>query len=159
MMGRDGIAGLVVLVVSVFLYALTFRIEANTLVPVSPAFYPRMVLGATAVLSFVMLVVDLIAHRRAPPVAKPAQPAAPRYDMVVVLFAIFTVYVLALPYLGFRISTLVFIAVMQGAMDFPRTPRRWVVVVLVAIATTAATYYMFEAYLQVLLPRGRWTDF
>src|SRR6185437_4751642 len=145
MMGRDGIAGLVMLVVSVFLYALTFRIHPNSLVPVSPAFYPRIVLGSTAVLSLAMLVVDLIAHRRAPRTEKPAQAAArPRYDMVAVLFAIFTVYVLVLPYLGFRISTLAFIAVMQGAMDFPRTPRRWVVVAIVAIATTAATYYMFE---------------
>lgn len=161
-MGRDGIAGLVVLVVSLVLLGLTFRIEANPLVPVSPAFYPRLVLGATAVLSFLMIVFDVVGrHRREAPAAKAApKPAARvRYDLVAVLFAIFAVYVLSLPYLGYRISTAAFLAVMQFAMSRPRTPRAWIVLALVALIATAATYYMFEGYLQVLLPRGRWTDF
>jgi hypothetical protein len=160
-MGRDGIAGLVVLVVSLVLLGLTFRIQSNPLVPVSPAFYPRLVLGSTAFLSFLMVVFDLAARRRAPAAATAAKaPAAkPRYDMVVVMFAIFTVYVLLLPYLGFRIATLLFLAAMQYAMARPRTPRAWIVLALVALVATAVTYYMFEVYLQVLLPRGRWTDF
>jgi len=44
-------------------------------------------------------------------------------------------------------------------MSRPRTPRAWIVLALVALLAAAATYYMFEVYLQVLLPRGRWTDF
>jgi len=160
-MGRDGIAGLVVLVVSLALLGLTFRIQSNSLVPVSPAFYPRLVLGTTAVLSFLMVVFDVAARRRVQAAAAPAKAAAarPRYDMVVLLFAIFGVYVVALPWLGFRIATVAFLAVMQYAMARPRTPRAWVVLALVALIATAATYYMFEVYLQVLLPRGRWTDF
>jgi hypothetical protein len=160
-MGRDGIAGLVVLVVSLALLGLTFRIQSNPLVPVSPAFYPRLVLGSTAFLSFLMVVFDLAARRRARAAAAPAKaPAAkPRYDMVAVMFAIFTVYVIVLPYLGFRIATLAFLAGMQYAMARPRTPRAWIVLALVALIATAVTYYMFEVYLQVLLPRGRWTDF
>ena len=161
-MGRDTIAGLVVLVVSLALFGLTFRIQSNPLVPVSPAFYPRLVLGTTAFLSFLMVVFDLAARRRAAAAnAAPPKPRAtkPRYDMVVVMFAIFTVYVLVLPYLGFRIGTVAFLAVIQYAMARPRTAHGWIVLALVALIATAATYYVFEAYLQVLLPRGRWTDF
>jgi len=160
-MGRDTIAGLAVLVVSLVLFGLTFRIQSNPLVPVSPAFYPRLVLGATAVLSALMVAIDLVKRRRArpsPPNAKAAV-AKPRYDMVALLFAIFAVYVLILPYLGFRIATVAFLAAMQYAMARPATARAWVVLALVALIATAATYYMFEVYLQVLLPRGRWTDF
>lgn len=159
-MGRDTIAGLVVLVVSLVLFGLTFGIQSNPLVPVSPAFYPRLVLGSTAFLSFLMIVFDVVARRRAGPAAGPAKAKAkPRYDMVVVMFAIFTVYVLLLPYLGFRIATVAFLAVMQFAMARPSTRRAWIVLALVALIATAVTYYMFEVYLQVLLPRGRWTDF
>lgn len=161
-MGRDGIAGLVVLTVSLVLLGLTFRIESNSLVPVSPAFYPRLVLGTTAVLSFLMVVFDVAARRRAQAAAAaPAKaPAArPRYDMVALLFAIFGAYVLLLPGLGFRVATVAFLAAMQFAMARPRTARAWIVLALVALLATAATYYMFEVYLQVLLPRGRWTDF
>jgi putative tricarboxylic transport membrane protein len=154
--GRDGIAGLVVLVGSLVLLALTFRIESNPLVPVSPAFYPRVVLGLTAALSLILLVTDLIVHRRGG--AEPRKTGL-RYGMVAIMFGIFGAYVLALPYFGFRVATFVFLVAMQYAMDRPRTPRRWIQVLLVALGTTAATYYMFDGYLQVLLPRGRWTGF
>jgi putative tricarboxylic transport membrane protein len=160
-MSRDGIAGLVVLVLSLALYGLTFRIQANSLVPVSPAFYPRMVLGASAVLSFVLLASDLLAQRARRSTPQPATPATPRlrYGMVAIMFAIFALYVVALPYAGFRVATCGFLAVMQWAMDRPRTLRGWIVLVLVAVITTAFTYLMFDTYLQVLLPRGTWTGF
>ena len=48
---------------------------------------------------------------------------------------------------------------MQAALDPPRGMRRWAIVAIVALVATAATYYTFDSYLQVLLPRGRWTDF
>jgi hypothetical protein len=32
-------------------------------------------------------------------------------------------------------------------------------VAAVSIVTTVIVYYVFERYLTVLLPRGRWTDF
>jgi putative tricarboxylic transport membrane protein len=48
---------------------------------------------------------------------------------------------------------------MQALLDQPRNARRWLLVAAVALATTVVTYYVFEAWLLVLLPRGRWTDF
>ena len=50
-MGRDGIAGLVMLAGSVALYGATLPIQSNPLVPVSPALYQRVVLRITALLS------------------------------------------------------------------------------------------------------------
>jgi len=160
-MSRDGIAGLVVLVVSLVLYGLTFRIQANSLVPVSPAFYPRIVLGASAVLALALVAIDVFAQRArrgVPEVPEPPR-TRPRYGLVAILFAIFAVYVMALPYLGFRISTVAFLAVMQAVMEFPRTPRRWMVLAAVALAGTLVAYYTFDTYLQVLLPRGLWSGF
>ena len=43
--------------------------------------------------------------------------------------------------------------------DPPRAPRAWLRAALVGLLTAAATYYVFEHYLLVLLPRGAWTDF
>jgi hypothetical protein len=37
--------------------------------------------------------------------------------------------------------------------------RRWMVVFAVALLGTVVIYLAFESYLQVLLPRGRWTGF
>jgi len=155
-MGRDGITGLVMLAGSVFLYWATLSIQSNPLVPVSPALYPRIVVGITALFSAILLAKDVIVHRKAR-AARPASGA--QYAMVAILFAIFAAYVFALPYVGFRIATFAFLVGMQLALEPAPTPRRWAIVIGVALATTLVTYYTFEQYLQVLLPRGRWTDF
>jgi len=160
-MGRDAIAGLVMLAGSLALYWATLSIQSNSLVPVSPAFYPRLVLGTTAILAAILVVRDVLAHRAARGAATTPAPvrARPHYGMVVLMFAIFAVYALALPWLGFRIATFAFVAVMQVALEPARDARRWAVVLVVALATTMVTYYTFEEYLQVLLPRGTWTGF
>jgi len=147
---RDGVAGLVCLTASLALLALTRGIPKPALVPIGPAFYPRILFVVTAVLSLALVVADL-ARRQRPAVA----PA--RYRLVLLTFGIFSAYVVALPWLGYRVATVLFVAALQVALEAPRV--RWVRVALVAIVTTLATYYVFEAYLTVLLPRGWLTGF
>jgi hypothetical protein len=161
-MGRDTLTGLVVLAASLVLFWATLGLERHPMVPVGPGFYPRIVLGITAAMGLLLVLLDVLGRRRA--VAKPAEPAdarpaRPNYALVVAAFAVFTAYVLALPYLGFRIATLAFLIVMQAELEPPRGARRWVVVLAVALVATAASYYAFERYLHVLLPRGLWTGF
>jgi hypothetical protein len=156
-MGRDGITGLVCLVASLGLLAATIGLPGpSLLVPVGPGFYPRIVLGITAVLSAALIVLDFIGRA-----ARPAKPdGAPRnYRLVVVTFAIVGVYAALLPHLGFRIATFAFVSVLQAVLEPPRTGKNWLRVLIVALATTLMTYLAFEHYLSVLLPRGRWTDF
>jgi putative tricarboxylic transport membrane protein len=156
-MGRDGITGLVCLVTSLGLLAATIGLpEASLLVPVGPGFYPRIILGITAVLSAALLVVDFIGRAERP--AKPAG-APENYRLVLATFAIIGIYVGLLPYLGFRVATFAFVFVLQATLEPPRSRNTWLRVVIVAFATTLITYLVFESYLSVLLPRGRWTDF
>ena len=68
-------------------------------------------------------------------------------------------YVVLLPVLGFRVATLLFLIAAQALLDVPQSARRWLVVLAIAIGTTAVSYIVFERYLSVLLPRGRWTGF
>ena len=149
MLGRDGIAGLVCLVGSLGLLAMTRGLPQPALVPIGPAFYPRILLTLTAVLSAALVVSDLVARRR--PAVAPT-----RYRLVVLTFAIFTAYVALLPSFGYRIATFVFVAVLQATLE-PRPRARWWLVLAVALATSLVTYYVFERYLSVLLPRGSLT--
>jgi len=157
-MGRDAITGLVVLAASLALYGATLGLEQSPLVPIGPAFYPRIVLGITAALAAVLVAADVLVRRRAGAAPSPPRPKL-RYAMVAVMFALFGAYVLALPYAGFRVSTFAFVVAMQAALEPPHGMRRWAIVAIVALVATAGTYYTFDSYLQVLLPRGRWTDF
>jgi len=152
-LSRDGWAGLVVLAASLVLFGLTLELRANPLVPIGPGFYPRIVLGVTALLAALLVVADWYA-------AKKAGPKVPAdYAAVVLHFVVFGIYVAALPWLGFRIATFAYVAVTNALMDPPRGARQWARVAAIALASALATYFVFEHYLSVLLPRGRWTDF
>jgi len=158
-MGRDGITGLVCLAASLGLLAATIGLpEPSLLVPVGPGFYPRIVLGITAVLSAALIIMNVAARRRAPTPQPPAG-APSNHRLVLVVFATFGVYVGLLPLLGFRISTFAFMFGLQALLEPPRTRRNWLLAAIIALVTTIVTYYVFEGYLSVLLPRGRWTDF
>lgn len=157
MLGRDGIAGLACLAVSLFGLLLTRGLPGPTMVPVGPGFYPRIVLTLMAGLSAILVVSDVLAGRGGTRVAprKPAVP--PNYRLVAATFAIFAVYVALLPPLGFPVATFLFVVVLQVLLEPPRGWRRWLLVLAVALATTLVTYLVFDRYLSVLLPRGTWT--
>ncbi len=158
MLARDGVAGILCLGGSLWFLALTRGLPQPALVPVGPAFYPRIVLAILAVLSALLVVTDLWGrrHQRLP---RAARRAAPRnYRLVALVFAIFGAYVFLLPLAGFRLGTFLFVAALQATLERP-AGRRWVVVVIVAAATALVTHTVFETYLSVLLPRGRWTGF
>jgi hypothetical protein len=159
-LGRDGIAGLVGLAVSLVLLPLSFGLPKLPIVPIGPGFYPAIVLAFMAVTSAVLAIQDIIAQRRAAGAA-PSEPAAgPRraYGLVAAAFAVVTAYIVLLPQLGFRISTALFVATFQFVLERPATLYRWLILIAIAIATSLITYLVFDTYLSVLLPRGRWTS-
>jgi len=157
MIGRDGLAGLVVLATSLALFWLTLGLQRNPLVPIGPGFYPRIVLGVTAALGFALVVADLVARRRKVAVAAAAAPR--NYRLVALSFGAFGVYVLLLPGLGFRVATFLFVAGVNLLLAPPRRPSHWLRALALGAVTALVAYYVFEQYLLVLLPRGRWTDF
>lgn len=153
MIGRDGVAGLVGLAGSAMLLLASRGLPQPALVPIGPAFYPRILFWLTAALSLLLVVSDLRRRgRRGPPAGEA------RYRLVVAAFVIFAAYVFAMPWLGFRLATFVFVGALAAVIDPPRGARWWAVLAL-ALLTTAATYLVFERYLSVLLPRGRLTGF
>jgi hypothetical protein len=152
-LSKDGWGGLAVLAASLFLFALTLGLADNPLVPIGPGYYPRIILAVTAAFALAQVVMDLL------------QPQSPKaagrlnYVLVIEMFALFGLYVGALPYLGFRISTLLYVTATNALLDVPRGAKGWARALLTGLVTTLAVYYIFERYLTVLMPRGRWTDF
>ena len=154
-MSRDGIAGLAVLAASLVLYALTLDLKDNPMVPLGPGFYPRVVLGLTALLSLGLVVSDFLNRKKAP-AEKPAQKL--NYALVATSFGIFALYCVALPGLGFRIATFAYVVAANAVLAPPRGMKGWAGNLLLGFATAFVTWLIFERYLSVLLPRGRWTD-
>ncbi len=155
-MSRDGYAGLAVLAASLVLFALTLDLKTNPMVPVGPGFYPRIVLGLTVVLSLGLVVSDFLGRK-----ARPKEEAKQKlnYPLVAISFGVFALYCAALPNLGFRISTFAYVVAASALLSPPRGPKAWAGRLLLGFATAFLTWLIFERYLSVLLPRGRWTGF
>ncbi len=158
-LSRDGIGGLVVFAGSLVLIWMTLGLKDNPLVPIGPGFYPRIVIGICAVLGFAMFVNDWHDQRKAGPAPAKAPRDGPslNYTLVGLMFAVFAVYAVALPFLGFRIATFAYVAATNALLAPPTEPKHWVRVAILALATAFLTHLLFENYLSVLLPRGRWT--
>ncbi len=155
-MSRDGISGLAVLAASLVLFALTLDLKDNPMVPVGPGFYPRIVLALTALLSLGLVVSDVLS-RKEKPKEKPKQNL--NYPLVAISFGVFALYCVALPNLGFRIATFAYVVASNVLLAPPRVAKGWAGAVILGLATSFLTWLVFERYLSVLLPRGRWTDF
>jgi putative tricarboxylic transport membrane protein len=150
-LSKDGWSGLAVLAASLVLFWLTLGLKDSPLVPIGPGFYPRIVLAVTALLALAVFVSSLKQESE--------KPKALNYGMVVTMFAVFGLYAVALPWLGFRVATFAYVAAANALLDPPRGLAGWARVAILAAVTSAATYIVFEHYLTVLLPRGRWSGF
>jgi hypothetical protein len=161
MLTRDSISGLICLAISLAMLVMTLALPPAAMVPIGPAFYPRVVLSVTALLSVILIFVDIRAARAnagAPVVAAPASTAPPpNYRLVLATFVLFGLYIALLPKLGFRISTILFVLVLQITLEWPRDSKRWLIAIAVAIATSLISYIVFDDYLSLLLPRGTWS--
>jgi len=164
-LGRDGIAGLVCLAISLALLPHAFGLPRLPIVPIGPGFYPAIVLSFMALTSAVLVLQDLLAQRRQapPPDAATTDADAPTagppraYGLVAASFLTIAVYIGLLPLLGFRISTVLFVFVFQMVLERPGSATTLLRQVAVAFGAAAVTYLVFNEYLAVLLPRGSWT--
>lgn len=158
MFTRDAISGLVCLVVSLAMLFMTLALPPASMVPIGPAVYPQVVLVVTFLLSLLLVIIDLRTARAgiSAPATKPSGPA-PNYRLVLMTFVLFGLYILLLPKVGFRISTFLFVFALQLALEWPAHMKRWLLVLFVAVATSAICHLVFEDYLLVLLPRGTWS--
>jgi hypothetical protein len=157
MLSRDAWAGLAVLAASLVLFGLTLGLKDSPLVPIGPGFYPRVVLGITALFGALLLVSEVLARRGRPPAPAPREKL--NYALVAISFAVFGLYVVSLPTLGFRIATVAYVAAANATLDPPHGVRGWARVAATALLTAFITHLIFERYLTVLLPRGAWTGF
>jgi putative tricarboxylic transport membrane protein len=156
-MGRDGWIGVGLLLFCGWGYANLNKIPANPLVPIGPAFYPRFLLLLIFGLSLALVLQDLLTGREKR--EKRDRPGfknwLSEYQSTLLTFCLFFLYVLLLPKLGFLLSTILFVSTLQWLLGQP-VWRRLPGSSLIGIGTSVATYWIFEKYLHVFLPRGSW---
>jgi putative tricarboxylic transport membrane protein len=156
-MSRDGWIGVGLLFFCGWLYANLDKIPANPLVPIGPAFYPRFLLLLIFALSLALVLQGLAARRekREKKEGVTFRNWLREYQSTLVSFCLFFLYVFLLPKLGFLFSTILFVSSLQwllGQTVWRRLPGS----LIIGIGTSVVTYWVFEKYLHVFLPRGAW---
>ncbi len=90
----------------------------------------------------------------APSVVEAGMPGGKREGhlrVLLIVFALFA-YVLALNFLGFIVTTLIFMIFTLRFIE----PQKWTAVFVVSILTTGMSYVIFEVWLETNLPMGFW---
>src|SRR5215510_3648353 len=105
-LGRDGIAGLIGLAISLMLLPHALGLPRLPIVPIGPGFYPTLVLAFLAVTCALLVVQDAVASRAPAAAAPETTPVGPprAYGLVAWAFVTVGAYVVLLPLLGFRIA-------------------------------------------------------
>lgn len=151
----DAVIGLVLLALSGGAFWLSRDLPSPPFVPLTPAFFPRLVAGILSGLALVLVVRGRGGSRgRTAARAATAGAEAPgRLGPVLLVFGALGGYIALIPLLGFYAATLLFLVALGWLLEERRLaslPR----VVAVAIATTVVTYLVFTKYLQLLFPEG-----
>lgn len=150
-MQRDAGVGVVLILLGGLLLWQSGKIPTPPFIPISPAFYPKIIIGIFIALSL-CLVTSGLAQRQVPRTWNLTS-WLKRYRLILLSFFVFGLYALALPRLGFLLSTFLFTVAVQwvlGRWGWRSLPG----VLAVGGGTAYGTYLVFEVYLKLLLPRG-----
>ena len=148
-MGRDKWSSLFWAGVGVVICIFSVKLSLGTLRNPGPGFLPFATGAILAGLSFIYHLQSrggLSAESKAKPIWKDKHRG---FKMVLTVFALM-VYAVAMEYLGFLMSTFVFLAFLLRFIE----PQRWTTVLLGSLLASGVSFCIFDLLLQCQLPRG-----
>lgn len=117
------------------------------------AMFPRLLLGVIAILSVLILVRSLLNGSPSQARERPMAMQWLKHNRVVlVLFALFGLYALVLPVLGYLASTLAFLVAAQALLLGVDSRRKWAINLGVSVVLASLVYVIFQFGLNVWLP-------
>jgi putative tricarboxylic transport membrane protein len=148
-MDREKWGGLVWLTVGIVLCVGAFRLSLGTFRNPGPGFLPFITGAILAVLSFIVLLQSWRTEKtkqKTPPFFINKEKA---WKAALTLIALL-VYSIGMDYLGFLVSTTIFLAFLFSVVD----PQRWYIVIFGSILASVISYTIFEILLKSPLPKG-----
>ncbi len=148
-MGRDKWSSLFWVGAGLVICIFSVRLSLGTLRSPGPGFLPFISGALLAALAFVAYL--QVRGRSSPPKEmKPIWSDSRRGLRMILTFIALLAYAVGMEYLGFLMSTFLFIAFLLKFIE----PQRWRVVLLGSILASGVSYCVFELILQVQLPKG-----
>jgi hypothetical protein len=149
---RDIITGISAILISIFIYILTFFVRDFGAVSIGPDFVPRIVSILFGILGIIILFQGIHALRTGPEVQPSSVKKANKHG-VIKSFLLLCGYISLLDTIGFIIMTTVYLF-FQMTLLSPVRQRRYALFAFVALFTSISTYYLFVGFFQVMIPAG-----
>jgi len=148
-MGRDKWSSLVWLGIAIFICVGSLRLSLGEFHNPGPgflSFYAGLILGALAVVIHLQSGKGRPADKKDKPIWASRQRG---FKMVLTVLALLA-YAVIMNYLGFLVSTFIFMAFLLRVIE----PQRWTVALFGSFVASMAFYFLFELGLQSQLPKG-----
>ncbi len=158
-LNRDTFVAIVLLLACGGLYMASLEIREPDYGQLSPATWPRMIIGIVAFLSMIYLVQSI---RRGPDETTDDRGwqgfAAffAQWRNVLWVFALFLGYLLALPWVGMLVGGASFVFLLLTVLG-PLSGRDMLIHLVIALTTVGGMWLLFTYGLGVILPRGELT--
>jgi putative tricarboxylic transport membrane protein len=158
---RDTVIAVVLLLTCAVLAMASFDIREPDYGQLSPATWPRVIVGILTLLSTIYLVQSIRKGVPEPEAAEAGDEAAPGgiagffayWRNVFWCFALFLAYLLTMPYLGMLIGGLAFVFLLLNALGGWQ-PKQLALHAVIALVTVGGMWSLFTFGLHVLLPPG-----
>ena len=158
---QDTVIAVVLLLACAVFAGASLEIREPDYGQLSPATWPRVVLGILTVLSVIYLVQSIRKGVPEPGEGETGDETGPRgiagffayWRNVFWCFALFLAYLLTMPYLGMLIGGLLFVFMLLNALGGWR-PRQLALHAVIALVTVGGMWALFTFGLHVMLPPG-----
>lgn len=145
----SSVIGGLILLTTVFLIWHTFDDVYQTSILTAgrgPVFFPRIVLGAMAVFSLIVIVEGL--GETSDPMRLNA------FAAVGLAVALTGAYIFSISWAGFVIPTLLFTTLLPFILGY----RKWKTVLTISVIYTLSVWYVFEKVFLIILPSSPWFE-
>ncbi len=146
---RDRISSLVWLVLALGICIGSFKLSLGAIHRPGPGFFSFLAGAILGILSFLVFIQQSFKGHPADE-RKCFWPNPQRSLKMTFVIIALILYAIGMNYLGFFISTLLFLGFLMGGVE----SQRWMVVLTWSILTTVFSYVIFQYWLNVQLPRG-----
>ncbi|WP_221567294.1 tripartite tricarboxylate transporter TctB family protein [Alkalihalobacillus sp. TS-13] len=151
-MTKEHIAGAVLLLFCIFFYYQSTFIDTKGLTEISAAFFPRLLLGLISILTILMLIQSFLKKEKKTEKKKDKNQ---KEGIVWIIFTLFALYILSLDFLGFIISSFIFITIIYLLILPEKRPVKSHVIPIVSLLVITVTLsVIFQNVLNVYLPKG-----
>ncbi|HKL12207.1 MAG TPA: tripartite tricarboxylate transporter TctB family protein [Halanaerobiales bacterium] len=146
------IIAILFLILSLIIFLQAGNLPDSSYEPLGPAGFPRIIVLAMGILA-IFLIVKKIKKIDFSQASFDFKNIFKKYKLIFITLINFLFYILIMRYIGFRISTFIFVFVTQLLLG-PRKEKKYLVVGAIALVISLGSYYFFQNYLGVIFPAG-----